>query len=102
MGKLTPTIQRAMEIGFGENWLGRPLPWSQEKGTKSRPTMTYGEYAGSVGPIPLEGPIGFVYDHLRKSGASAADSNAIVKALVIGGLGLPGLHVHEKYSTEKK
>jgi hypothetical protein len=95
MGKLTPTIQRGLEIGLGQNWMGRPLPWSADKGTPSKPRMTYGEYAASIGPIPLEGPIGFVYDHLKKAGASALDASAITKALIITGIGGTGIHVRE-------
>lgn len=101
MGKLEPGIQRGLEIGLGQNWRGRPLPWSAESGTEKQPKMSYGEYAASVGPIPLEGPIGFVYDHLRKNGASGTDANAIVKGLIIAGGGLPGFHVKEEYVTKK-
>lgn len=101
MGKLEPGIQRGLEVGVGENWLGRPLPWSKDPGTDKKPRMSYGEYAASVGPIPLEGPIGFVYDHLRKNGASSLDANAIIKGLIITGGGAPGFHVKEEYVTKR-
>ena len=93
MGKLEPGIQRVMEVGFGQNWMGRPLPWSADKGTAKLPRMSYGEYAASIGPIPLEGPIGYVYDNLRKNGSSAEDATKIVKGLIILGVGIPGFHV---------
>ena len=99
MAKLEPGIERGLEIGTGQNWMGRPLPWSSNKGTPKYPRLTYGEYAGSIGPIPLEGPIGFVYDHLRKQGASAVDAAGITKALIILGGGLPGFHVGEDYTS---
>ena len=95
MAKLTPAIQRGLEFGLGQDWLGRPLPWSSEKGTPSRPKLTYGEYAAQIGPIPLEGPIGFVYDQLKKGGMSALDATALTKALIIGGFGAPGFKVTE-------
>jgi hypothetical protein len=101
MGKLEPGIQRGLEVGLGQNWIGRPLPWSKDKGTENKPRMSYGEYAGSVGPIPLEGPIGYVYDQLEKKGASAFDRTAIIKGLIIFGGGLPGFHVREEYVTKR-
>lgn len=100
MGKLTPTLQRGLEIGFQEDWLGRPLPWSEDRGTPNKPRLSYGEYAGAIGPIPLEGPISFVYDHLRRTGMGALDSTTLLKALIIGGFGAPGFHVREDYGQE--
>lgn len=101
MGKLEPGIQRGLEIGLGENFMGRPLPWSSSPGTAKKPRMSAGEYAASVGPIPLEGPIGYVYDQLKKNGASAKDASAITKGLIIFGGGLPGFHVKEDTSLQK-
>lgn len=101
MGKLEPGVQRGLEVTMGENWLGRPLPWSKDPGTEKKPRMSYGEYAASIGPIPLEGPIGYVYDHLRKNGASSLDSTAIIKGLIIAGAGAPGFHVKEDYVTKR-
>lgn len=100
IAKLTPTIHRGAEIGFGQDWQGRPLPWSKEEGTKSQPKLTYGEYAGDIGPIPLSGPIGYVYDQIKKTGSSALEASQIVKALIITGLGAPGFHVQEDHSGE--
>jgi hypothetical protein len=100
MGKLHPTLERGLELGFRQDWLGRPLPWSSEKGTASRPKLTYGEYAASIGPIPLEGPISFVYDHLKEQGMSAADRTTLIKALIVGGMGAPGFHVREDYTKK--
>lgn len=100
MGKLEPGIQRVTEVGLGQNWQGRPLPWSADKGTAKKPKMSYGEYAASIGPIPLEGPIGYVYDHLKKNGANAMDATAIIKGLIIFGGGLPGFHVAEDYGSK--
>lgn len=102
MAKLTPTIQRVIEGLHGQDWLGRPLPWSKEEGTENRPKLTYGQYAASIGPIPLSGPTGFVLDKLKQGGVSALDRNAIVKALIIGGLGAPGFHVHEQHTPAPK
>jgi hypothetical protein len=113
MAKLTPSIQRPLEIGFGQDWLGRPLPWSAEEGTERQPKLTYGEYAGDIGPIPLSGPIGYVYDQLQKTGMNKGDSLATVKALIteglsdpttwiIFGVGTPGFHVREEHPAAEK
>ncbi len=97
MAKLHPTVQRGLEVGLGQNWLGRPLPWSKDPGTKAKPRLTWGEYAGSIGPIPLEGPIGYVYDHLKRTGMSSLDATGVVKGLVLSGLGATGVHVREDF-----
>jgi hypothetical protein len=96
MGKLTPAIQRGLEVGFEQDYRGRPVPWSSDQGTAKEPRLTWGEYAGSIGPIPLEGPIGYVYDHLKKNGANSMDAATITKGLIITGLGATGLHVQEE------
>ncbi len=98
IAKLHPGIQRGLEVGLGQNWLGRPVPWSSDPGTKAKPRLTWGEYAGSIGPIPLEGPIGYTYDHLRKTGMSSLDATGAVKGLILTGLGATGVHVREDYT----
>lgn len=102
MGKLHPTLQRGLELGFRQDWMGRPLPWSKEEGTPQKPKLTYGEYAASIGPIPLSGPIEFVYDQLKDQGMSALDATALTKALIIGGMGAPGFHVREDWSRKQR
>ena len=67
------------------------LPWVHEKPQASKPPTGWGEYLLSHGPIPLQGPIRYVYDQLRAKGASAIDSTAIIKALIIGGVGYTGI-----------
>jgi hypothetical protein len=101
MGKLTPTIQRGLEVGLGQDYRGRPVPWSSDQGTVKEPRLSWGEYAGEIGPIPLEGPIGYVYDHLKKGGASALDAATITKGLILTGLGATGLHVQEEQQPKK-
>ena len=55
-----------------------------------------GEYAASIGPIPLSGPIAYFYDKMRKDGASAFDAGNIIKGLTLFGLGATGLHAREE------
>ncbi len=102
IAKLHPSFQRSLEVGLGQNWLGRPVPWSSDPGTKAKPRLTWGEYAGSIGPIPLEGPIGYTYDHLKKTGMSSLDATAVVKGLILTGLGATGVHVREDFEPQKK
>jgi hypothetical protein len=96
MAKLTPSLETGLELLHKQNWRGQPVPWSSEKGTKHNPRLTWGEYAGSHAPIPLEGPIKYVYDHLKQNGASSMDAMAITKGLIITGLGATGVHVQEE------
>lgn len=100
MGKMSPTIELGLETAYRQDYWGRPVPWSGEKGTKKEPPLTWGEYAGELGPLPLEGPVGYVYDHLRQNGASAKESLSITKALIIFGLGGMGIHVQEEKSAK--
>lgn len=101
LGKATPAIGRGEEFVFGQDYRGRPVPWSHDPGTPRNPRLSWGEYLGSIGPIPLEGPIGYVYDHLKKGGASAMDATAVVKGLIISGLGATGLRVQEEPQPAK-
>lgn len=89
IGKSQPGIQLGLAAGMGEDWAGRPMPWSHERGTKNRPQVSWGEFAAQFGPIPLSGPVKYVYDQLKKNGASASDSLALTKALTIQGLSDP-------------
>jgi hypothetical protein len=102
MSKLTPAAQLLIESGMRQDYRGRPVPWSSERGTAKEPKLSWWEYAASHGPIPLEGPIGYVYDHVKKGGASSMDAAAITKGLIITGLGLTGLHVQEELSQQPK
>lgn len=102
-GKTAPTTQVALESIYGTQTFGlhKPMPWSSDKGTAKSPRMDWTEYAISHGPIPLEGPIRYVYDQLRQRGASAMDATAWIKAVIIGGVGATGIHVGEDYNAAK-
>jgi hypothetical protein len=100
-GKLAPTIQRVQEGLTGENFMGRPLPWNPSPGTPSKPRMSWGEYLGSIGPIPLSGLTRYFYDELRKRGSTVGDAASTIKALIITGLSLTGMHAAEDYGDAK-
>jgi hypothetical protein len=104
LSKAAPAAQIAEEGLIGKNFMGRPLPWSSEPGQVDKKTgkikpgterMSWGEYALTHGPIPLSGPAAYVYDKLRQGGASALNSTAIIRGLIISGLGATGLHAGE-------
>jgi hypothetical protein len=99
-GKASPTIQRVIEFASGEDWQGRPLPWNPDPGTAKKPRLSWGEYAGSIGPIPLSGAIKSVYDGMRKRGASPSEASSIIKALIIAGLGSLGVHAQDEYENQ--
>jgi len=93
MSKLTPTIGLAKELFTGEAFPHRPLPWSPEKGTPSQPKIGWTEYLASHGPILATGPARYVFDQMRKGGASASDATAIMKGMVLSVVGATGVHV---------
>jgi hypothetical protein len=95
-GKAAPVIGLGIETAYQQNWKGQPVPWSKDAGKGGRQRMTWLEYAAEHGPIPLQGPIGYVYDQLKKGGASAMDALAITRGLIITGLGATGVHVKEE------
>lgn len=79
--KLDPSIQIAGEAALGEDTFGRPLPWSSEKGTPSRPKYTTTEYIMTKGPIWLGGATREVYDAFREEGLNATDATSLIRAL---------------------
>jgi hypothetical protein len=83
--KATPAIGLEEELRTGHDFLGRPLPWSADKGTEKKPRVSWGEYAWSHAPIPLSGAAKYVYEELRKSGASASDALMWIRAAMVGG-----------------
>jgi hypothetical protein len=74
----------------------------KEQGTVKAPRYSLGEYLLSQGPIPLQGPIKYVYDQLRSKGASALDTTAIIKGLMLTGLGATGLEARAEPAPEEK
>jgi hypothetical protein len=57
--------------------------------------MGWDEWLASHGPIIASEPAKYVYEQLRKGGASASDAATIVKGLIISGLGATGLRAGE-------
>jgi hypothetical protein len=94
-GKLNPSVERISEVLSGKDWKGRPVPWSPDQGTPEKPKLGIGEYSASIGPIPLQGPIKYVYDQLKGT-AGASQATQIVKGLIVAGLGATGAHIGEE------
>jgi hypothetical protein len=97
LSKAVPAVGVIREAMTARDFLGRPLPWSPEKGTPSKPRIGWTEYLLSHGPIPLQGPIRYVYDQLRAKGSSAMDAMGIIKGLIITGVGATGMHIGVDY-----
>jgi len=102
LGKAHPAIQLGKEVLTGQDYFGRPMPWSPSKGSAFAPKYGWMEYALSHGPIPFTEPIKYTYDQLRKGGASALDALAIIKGAIITGVGATGVHIGPDYSAEPK
>lgn len=101
-GKLNPTIDVAKEFLTGQDWMGRSMPWTGEKGTAKKPAYSWGDYAISHGPIPLQGPIKYLYDTWRKQGMSALDATHVIKGLIMAGSGFVGVHAKPEPEDTKK
>jgi hypothetical protein len=105
--KLAPTVQLGVDAYTGQDYRGRPLPWSKDQygtnrfGTQAKylPRYSATEYGLTKAPIPLTGPAKYVYDQMREKGMSAKDAALSVKALTIFGLGATGMHVHEDFGN---
>jgi hypothetical protein len=69
------------------------MPWSSQPGTLKNPKLDWWQYAITHGPMPLEGPAGYLYDTFKKGGASSLDATAWVKALTIAGVGATALKI---------
>jgi hypothetical protein len=103
MYKLEPTLGNTLEAVTGEDRLTqRPLPFSNEPGTSSKPKMSWTEYGMShFVPIPLTGATREAYDSMRERGLSAADSTAILKAAGIAATEATGMRNYEYKTFEK-
>jgi len=102
LGKATPAIGLAQELVMGQDWLGRPMPWSAEPGKGIKQRLDWWQYALAHAPIPLSGPAGYVYNQLKAKGASAMDASGITKAIIMSVVGATGLHVGPDWSLEPK
>ena len=100
--KFAPSIQMGVEALRGKDYSGHAMPWSPDPGKPNWPRLDWWQYAMSHFPIPLSGPIRYFYDQMKDThGASAKDSTAITKALIMFGVGLTGMHASEDYGAEK-
>jgi hypothetical protein len=88
--KATPLLGLEEELRTGHDFMGRPLPWVTEKQTpkeaQKHPPVSWGEYAWSHAPIPLSGAAKYVYEQLRKAGASVTDASMWIRAAMVGGI----------------
>jgi hypothetical protein len=83
--KATPLVGMGKELITGRNWEDRLLPWRHAEGKETKPPVSWGEYAWSKAPIPLSGAAGYVYDQLRKNGASVTDASMWMRAAMVAG-----------------
>jgi hypothetical protein len=84
--KATPVVGMGKELVTGRDWEGRLLPWSHAEGKEKKPPLSWGEYGASKLPIPLSAAAGYVYDQLRKAGASVTDASMWMRAAMVGGM----------------
>ena len=102
LGKVHPSVGVAQELVMGQDWMGRPMPWSASPGKGIKQRLDWWQYAFSHAPIPMSGPAGYVYTQLKDKGASALDAAGITKAIIMAGLGATGMEAKPDYSLEPK
>jgi hypothetical protein len=106
--KLSPGLGTAIELGYGTDIFGRPLP----KGIQTlRSTLTGGflreqrpkagkpyyggwEYTASHIPIFLSGPARDIYDQMRAQGLSQMKSDMILRAAILTAAEFAGFGAH--------
>ncbi len=76
-GKAAPVWEIAGEAAFGQNAIGRKMPWKQQTG--KQPNYTYGELTAEHAPIPVAGACQEIYRTLRESGADKSTAELILK-----------------------
>ena len=101
-GKLTPGIGLATEVFTGRDFMGRPMPWSSNPGTASKPRYRWDEWFASHAPIIAAEPAKYFYEQMRKAGASDSQAGAILKGAVISAVGASGLKISEATPPESK
>lgn len=82
MGKLSPAAEKMTEFKVGEDFMGNPLPWSNEHGTKYHHKISTGQFvAESASPIFMEGAVHEFYQGMRDAGLDAHSANNIMRGL---------------------
>ena len=79
-GKLAPQWGIAVDFLDRRDAMGRPMPFSSENGTESKPKYTWGEWAWSHAPLPVAGAAREYYDTLREKGVGAGQAEAVLNA----------------------
>lgn len=79
--KADPMLQNAKEVIYGEDAFGRPMPWTDNKGSKSKQKYSWSELALSKGPIWFNGATREIYDTLREHGVAVSDITQLIRAL---------------------
>ena len=99
--KLSPTAGIGADVLTGQDFSHHPVPWSPDPGKPAWPRMEWAQYGIAHAPIPLSGPIRYVYDQFRTRGMSALDATTIIKTLIITAVGATGIHIGEDYQAAK-
>lgn len=103
MGRFNPAIGVAKDVMTGQNFMGRPMPWTSQTdapGSLKRPRIGWLEYGLEHGPIPLTGPIGYFYDQMRAQEADPSHAINITKGLIMGAIDMTGVHAADANRPE--
>ena len=104
-GKFSPLANLIYHGVTRQDFMGRPLPFSEKAGTLKKPKYTWGEYfSQEFTPIPVAETMKSIYDGLKESGYSNDDSvlkKTASALLVFMVSGATGARVQESKSKEK-
>jgi hypothetical protein len=113
--KLSPAAGVATDVVTRSDFRGRPLPFSSDKGTPTKPRYTYPEYISNrVAPIPMSAGIRDFYDQMEKQGVPMQTTRQIIDAAmkhgksagIAAGLGAAagttGIHIGSEYKPRPR
>lgn len=99
-GKLSPAAGVGVDVLSQSDFMGNVMPTSSDIPKKGKHQLTYGEYAGQRGPIPLSGFIREVYDDFREQGMDAATATNLIRGFSVLGAETTGAKVGHEPQTK--
>jgi len=81
-GQMNPTISYVLDAVTGQDYSGRPQPWSKESGTKFRPKITWREFSASHLPIVGNHAMHEFFDGMKASGLHDKEANEVMDYVI--------------------
>lgn len=103
-GKLSPLGSTVADVTSQADFAGRPMPFSSDKGTESKPKYSWPEYLLTQHtPIPMSEAVRDIQTNLQKQGVDESKTKAVIKGLMVGAIsGGTGVRIGGEYSPNPK